>query len=76
MIIRAEKIASLLFALLFAYFLKSTILGYATEPKVIGGIDFDQPIPQVMPWTPISWRAFSIFQHGWPLTLTHSFLHR
>jgi hypothetical protein len=53
MIIRAEKIASLLFALFFAYFLKSTILGYATEPKVIGGIDFDQPIPQVMPWTPI-----------------------
>ena len=53
MIIRAEKIASLLFALFFAYFLKSTILGYATEPKVIGGIDFDQPIPQVIPWTPI-----------------------
>jgi hypothetical protein len=53
MIIRAEKIASLLFALFFAYFLKSTILGYATEPKVIGGIDFDQPIPQVMSWTPI-----------------------
>jgi hypothetical protein len=53
MITRAEKIASLLFALFFAYFLKSTILGYATEPKVIGGIDFDQPIPQVMPWTPV-----------------------
>jgi hypothetical protein len=53
MIIRAEKIASLLFALFFAYGLKSTILDYATEPKVIGGIDFDQPIPQVMPWTPI-----------------------
>lgn len=53
MIIRAEKTASLLFALFFAYFLKSTILGYATEPKVIGGIDFDQPIPQVIPWTPI-----------------------
>lgn len=53
MIIRAEKIASLLFALFFAYFLKSTILGYATEPKVIGGVDFDQPIPQVIPWTPI-----------------------
>lgn len=53
MIIRAEKLASLLFALYFAYFLKSTILGYATEPKVIGGIDLDQPIPQVMPWTPI-----------------------
>ncbi|OCK61257.1 hypothetical protein [Bradyrhizobium sp. LMTR 3] len=53
MIIRAEKIASLLFALFFAYFLKSTILGYATEPKVIGGIDFDQLIPQVIPWTPI-----------------------
>jgi hypothetical protein len=53
MSIRAEKIASLLFALFFAYFLKSTILGYATEPKVIGGIDFDQPIPQVMPWTPV-----------------------
>jgi hypothetical protein len=53
MIVRTEKIVSLLFALFFAYFLKSTILGYATEPKVIGGIDFDQPIPQVMPWTPI-----------------------
>jgi len=53
MIIRAEKVASLLFALFFAYGLKSTILGYATEPMVIGGIDFDQPIPQVMPWTPI-----------------------
>jgi hypothetical protein len=53
MITRAGKIASLLFALFFAYFLKSTILGYATEPKVIGGIDFDQPIPQVMPWTPV-----------------------
>ena len=53
MMIRAEKIASLLFALFFAYFLKSTILGYATEPKVIGGVDFDQPIPQVIPWTPI-----------------------
>src|SRR3954454_5053164 len=53
MMIRAEKIASLLFALYFAYFLKSTILGYATEPKVIGGVDFDRPIPQVIPWTPI-----------------------
>jgi hypothetical protein len=53
MIIRAEKIAAFLVALFFAYVLKSTILGYATEPKVIGGIDFDQPIPQVMPWTPI-----------------------
>lgn len=53
MMIRAEKLASLLFALYFVYFLKSTILGYATEPKVIGGIDFDQPIPRIMPWTPI-----------------------
>jgi hypothetical protein len=53
MIIRAERIASLLFALFFAYFLKSTILGYATEPKVIGGVDFDQPIPKVISWTPI-----------------------
>ncbi|MDE5452930.1 hypothetical protein GWE18_08665 [Bradyrhizobium sp. CSA112] len=50
---RVERIASLLFALFFVYFLKSTILGYATEPKVLGGIDFDQPIPQVAPWTPI-----------------------
>ena len=49
---RAEKIASLAFALLFAYFLKSTIIGYATEPK-IGGIHLDQPIPRPMPWTPI-----------------------
>jgi len=53
MMIRAEKIASLLFELCFAYFLKSTILDYATEPKVIGGVDFDRPIPQVIPWTPI-----------------------
>ena len=53
MIIRAEKIASLLFALFFAYLLQSTILGYATEPKVIGGVDFDRPIPQAIPWTPV-----------------------
>lgn len=53
MSIRAEKIAAALFALYFAYYLKSTILGYATEPKVIGGIDLDRSIPQAMPWTPI-----------------------
>lgn len=50
---RTGKIAAALFALLFAYFLKSTVLDYATEPKVLGGIDFDRPIPQAMPWTPI-----------------------
>jgi hypothetical protein len=50
---RAEKIASLLFAILFAYFLKSTIIGYATEPKLIGGIHLDQPIPRPVAWTPI-----------------------
>ena len=50
---RTGKIAAALFALLFAYLLKSTVLDYATEPKVLGGIDLDRPIPQVMPWTPI-----------------------
>ncbi|HMM88936.1 hypothetical protein [Bradyrhizobium sp.] len=50
---RTGKIAAALAALLFAYILKSTILDYATEPKVIGGIDFDKPIPQAMPWTPV-----------------------
>jgi hypothetical protein len=53
MTIRAEKITSLLFALYFAWFLKSTLLGYPTEPKVIGGIDLDRPISPVMSWTPI-----------------------
>jgi hypothetical protein len=53
MTVRAEKIAAALFAIYFAYFLKSTILDYPTEPKVIGGVDFDQPIPQVMFWSPI-----------------------
>jgi hypothetical protein len=53
MINRAEKIAALLFALFVAYLLKSTILDYATEPKVIGGVDFDKPIPQAVPWTPV-----------------------
>lgn len=51
--IRTGKIAAALFAVLFAYFLKSTILDYATEPKVIGGVDLDKPIPQAIPWTPI-----------------------
>jgi hypothetical protein len=50
---RGGKIAAAVFALFFAYFLKSTILGYATEPKVIGGVDFDHPIPQAIPWTPV-----------------------
>ena len=53
MMTRAGKIAAALFALHFAYYLKSTILGYPTEPKVIGGIDLDRSIPQVMPWTPV-----------------------
>ena len=53
MIVRAEKIAAALFAVYFAYFLKSTLLGYATEPKVIGGIDLDREIPQVMFWSPV-----------------------
>jgi hypothetical protein len=53
MTVRAEKIAAALFAIYFAYYLKSTILGYATEPKVIGGIDLDRAIPQVIPWSPI-----------------------
>jgi hypothetical protein len=53
MINKAEKIAALLFALFVAYWLKSTILGYATEPKVIGGVDFDKPIAQAVPWTPV-----------------------
>jgi hypothetical protein len=50
---RAEKIAALLFALLFAYALKSTIIDYPTEPKVIGGVDLDGQIPKAGPWTPI-----------------------
>ncbi|MET0705472.1 MAG: hypothetical protein ABWY82_01320, partial [Tardiphaga sp.] len=50
---RTGKIAAALFALLFAYFLKSTILDYATETKVLDGIDFDRPIPQAHAWTPI-----------------------
>ncbi len=50
---RTGKIAAALFALLFAYFLKSTILDFATEPKVLGGVDLDRPIPQAHPWTPI-----------------------
>jgi hypothetical protein len=53
MITRAGKIAAALFAVYFAYYLKSTLLGYATEPKAIGGVDLDRPIPQVMFWTPI-----------------------
>jgi hypothetical protein len=53
MTVRAEKIAAALFAILFAYLLKCTILDYATEPKVIGGVDFDRPIPQFIPWTPV-----------------------
>jgi hypothetical protein len=74
MIIRAEKITSLLFALFFAYFLKSTILGYATEPKVIGGIDFDQPIPQVMPWTPIYFPFLLSAAFGYWIWPTKSYL--
>lgn len=75
MIIKAEKIAALLFALFFAYFLKSTILGYATEPKVIGGVDFDHPIPQTIPWTPIYYpmllsAAFAYWI--WPTRSYHS----
>jgi hypothetical protein len=50
---RIGKIAAALAALLFAYILKSTIMDYATEPKVIGGVDFDKPIPQAIPWTPV-----------------------
>lgn len=49
---RAGKIAAALFALFLAYFL-SMILGYPTEPKVIGGVDLDRPIPQAIPWTPV-----------------------
>ena len=75
MINRAEKIAALLFALFFAYLLKSTILDYATEPKVIGGVDFDKPLPQAVPWTPVYYpmllsAAFAYWV--WPTRSYHS----
>jgi hypothetical protein len=50
---RTGKVAAALFAVFLAYYLKSTILDYATEPKVIGGVDLDRSIPQAIPWTPV-----------------------
>jgi hypothetical protein len=53
MLVRIAKIAAVLFALYFTYFLKNSFLHYATEPKVIGGVDLDRAIPQAMMWSPI-----------------------
>jgi hypothetical protein len=48
-VIRARKIATALFATQFAYFLWISILSYATEPKVIGGLHRDEPLSQSTP---------------------------
>jgi hypothetical protein len=53
MLDRIAKIAAVLFALYFTYFLKSSFLHYATEPKVIGGVDLDRAVPQTMLWSPV-----------------------
>jgi hypothetical protein len=52
-LIRTAKIAAALFAVGLTYSLWQSFLHYATEPKVIGGIQIDRPIPQVMQWSPI-----------------------
>ena len=68
-VIRAGKIAAALFAAYFAYFLWQTILSYATEPKVIGGLHLDQPLPQTTHWSPV-WVPMvltALFAYGtWP----------
>ena len=52
-LIRTAKIAAALFALALTYALWQSFLHYATEPKVLGGIQLDRTIPQVMQWSPI-----------------------
>jgi hypothetical protein len=52
-VIRAGKVAAALFAAYFAYFLWKNMLVYATEPKVIGGLHLDQPLPQTTQWSPV-----------------------
>jgi hypothetical protein len=53
MLDRIAKFVAVLFALYFTYFLKNSFLHYATEPKVIGGVDLDRAVPQTMLWSPI-----------------------
>src|SRR5262249_48326033 len=52
-IARIAKVCAALFALYVTYSYWATFAHYATEPKVIGGVDLDRPIPQVMKWSPL-----------------------
>ncbi|MBA2402708.1 MAG: hypothetical protein H0V72_29235 [Bradyrhizobium sp.] len=52
-IIRIGRMAAALFAGYYAYFLWTTIFSYPTEPKVIGGLHLDQPLPQTTNWSPV-----------------------
>lgn len=49
---KAGKLAAALFAMLFTYSLWG-IIGYATEPKVIGGLHIDRALPQTTNWSPV-----------------------
>ena len=78
-VIRAGKIAAALFAAYFAYFLWQTILSYATEPKVIGGLHLDQPLPQTTHWSPV-WVPMgltALFAYGtWPRQIPQGAMRR
>lgn len=74
---RIAKLAAVLFALYYAYFLKTGFLHYATEPKVIGGISLDRDIPQTMLWSPIYYPLLlsALFAYWiWPTRPTASLI--
>lgn len=51
---KAGKLAAALFAMLFTCSLWGWgVLAYATEPKVIGGLQMDRALPQTTDWSPV-----------------------
>jgi hypothetical protein len=51
-IVRLAKLAAALLTIQFVRAI-SMVLGFATEPKVSGGIDLDKPIPETTFWSPL-----------------------
>lgn len=75
-VVRAGKVLAAMFAAYFAYFLWMTILSYPIEPKVVGGLHLDQPLPQATNWAPV-WIPMilsALFAYAtWPRQIAQGF---
>lgn len=64
-LVRLSKAAAALFALALTYYLSKEFVGYATEPKPLGGMYIDKMPDPFMPWTPVHYPMMLAALFGW-----------